>query len=115
MNPIKLKARALELREAIEGGECETIDTVFTADERKKIKKRWPLIFDLLGTIEEQLAVVNDAQDDLLNQIDMLELVSEAQAIVDQRDFDAVEGDADAPEPEPEIEVVEAVRVSEEE
>jgi hypothetical protein len=121
MNVIKLKARAHELREAIEGGECETIDSVFTPAERKEIKKRWPLLWDLLQHIEEQIGIVNDAQDDLLNQLDMLELVSEARVIVDQRDFDAPEFDPpaddgdNADEPTEEIEVVEAVRVSEEE
>jgi hypothetical protein len=124
MNVIKLKARAHELREAIEGGECETIDSVFTPAERKEIKKRWPLLWDLLQHIDEQIGIVIDAQDDLLNQLDMLELVSEARVIVDQRDFDAPEfdppadddGDGDnADQPTEEIEVVEAVRVSEEE
>ena len=121
MNVIKLKARAAELRDAIEGGDCETIDGVYTPADRKEIKKRWPLMWDLLQHIEEQLNVVADAQDDLLNQIDMLELVSEARAIVDQRDFDGPDfdpadpADADAApsDDEPEIEVVDAVRVSE--
>jgi len=124
MNVIKLKARARELRDAIENGDCETIDSVYTAADRKEIKKRWPLLFDLLGHIEEQLGVVADAQDDLLNQIDMLELVSEARAIVDQRDFDAPDfdppatdddeddedDDADSDETVPEV--VEAVRMT---
>jgi hypothetical protein len=122
MNVIKLKARAHELREAIENGDCETIDSVYSAPERKEIKKRWPLLFDLLQHIEEQIGIVNDAQDDLHAQIDMLELVAEARVIVDQRDFDAPEfdpprdgGDDNADEPTEEIEVVEAVPLTEDE
>jgi hypothetical protein len=126
MNPVKLKARATELKDAIESGDCETIDGVYTPAERKEIKKRWPLLWDLLQNIEEQLSVVADAQDDLLNQVEMLELVAEARAIVDQRDFDAPEfdpprdddedgdGDDDAADaPTEEIEVVDAVPITE--
>lgn len=125
MNPVKLKARATELKDAIENGDCETIDGVYTPAERKEIKKRWPLLWDLLQNIEEQIAVVQDSQDDLDNQIEMLELVSEARCIVDQRDFDAPDFDPPRDEddedddddvngsPEPEIEVVDAVPVTE--
>jgi hypothetical protein len=102
MNVVKLKKRAEELKEMIESGECETTDKVYTPEERKKIKKRWPLIFDLIQGVEEQLQAALEAQDDLLTQVEVLEVVSEATAIKEAHDMD------EAP-----IEVVEAVPVPE--
>lgn len=77
MNPSKLVVRAKKLREAIESGEAETVDAVYTGEERKQIKKQWPLVHTALETIDEQLQDLLDKQEEVLTQVDLLEAVSD--------------------------------------